>query len=61
MKKAAYWSLTSVTIPGNVTRIGDGAFEGCNMPTLTISHGSYANEYAIKNNIPYTCLDETTD
>lgn len=44
MKKAAYWSLTSVTISGNVTRIGDGAFVGCNMLTLTISHGSVRHQ-----------------
>ena len=50
-------SLTSVSIPNSVTAIGDYAFSDCPNLTLTVSHNSYAAEYAKTNDIPYTYPD----
>ena len=46
-------SLTSVTIPASVTSIGSNAFSGCTEVTLYVQAGSYAEEYADKNEINY--------
>ena len=45
-------SLKNITIPDSVTMIGGTAFFGCGNLTITCSKGSYAEEYAIQNNIP---------
>ena len=46
-------SLTSATIPTSVTSIGENAFNRC--PNLTIygQAGSYAQQYALDNQIPF--------
>ena len=50
-------TLTSVTLPDSLTSIGDGAFAYCDALTLTVGRDSYASQYAIDNNIPYTYPD----
>ena len=45
--------LTSVTIPEGVTEIGGAAFEKCKKLTIHAPAGSYAEEYAKKNNIRF--------
>ena len=49
--------LTSITIPDNVTTIGYEAFSGCTNLTIYCYQGSYAEEYAKSNNIPYKYLE----
>lgn len=54
-------TLTSVNIPESVTQILDDAF--LNLPptlTITVTPGSYAEQYAINNNIPYIFADAAT-
>ena len=46
------WDLTDVTIPASVTYIGEDAFSDCDM--LFVQKGSYAEQYARDNDIPYT-------
>ena len=57
--KAFYYcrSLTSLTIPASVTDIEKDAFGGC-YATLTVTKGSYAEQYAKENNIPYVFTAE---
>ena len=50
--------LTSVTIPDSVTGIGPDAFWGCEELTLYVSEGSYAEQYAKENEIPYVFAPE---
>ena len=50
--------LISVTLPGSVTAIGASAFEGCNSLTLTVNRGSFAEQYAKENQIPYVLAAE---
>ena len=58
-----YWafegcnSLTSLTIPANVTSIGEDAFANCGDLTLVVPEGSYAEQYAKENGIPYALSD----
>lgn len=53
-------SLVSMTIPASVKTIGDWpyyysqVFNGCLNLTLTVTAGSYAEEFATKNKIKYT-------
>ena len=35
--------------------MGEEVFDACPNLTLTVSQGSYAETYAVENNIPYTC------
>ena len=46
-------SLTSVSIPASVTNIGKDAFIDCSGLTLTVVSGSYAEQYAVENNLAY--------
>jgi len=45
--------LTSIIIPDSVTSIGDDAFEECEKLTIHAPAGSYAEQYAKENNIPF--------
>lgn len=47
-------ALTSITLPDSITSIGDEAFCNCPNLTLRVPANSYAQQYAIDNNIPYT-------
>lgn len=47
-------NLTSAEIPNSVTTIGKNAFFECDNLTLIVGRDSYARQYAIDNNIPYT-------
>jgi hypothetical protein len=51
-------SLTSMTIPNSVTTIGEDAFAGCKELTLNVVAGSYTEQYARENNIPYVLATE---
>jgi hypothetical protein len=46
-------NLTSITISGAVTYIGGSAFEDCPKLTIHGPAGSYAEQYAKKNKIPF--------
>ena len=46
-------ALSSVTVPASVTSIGFDAFGQCPLLALTVESGSYAEQYAIENAIPY--------
>lgn len=54
-----YWvfyscaGLKDITIPDSVTSIGLNAFVNCNNLTIHCPAGSYAESFAITNNIPY--------
>ena len=49
-------SLASVAIPASVTEIGEDAFSGCAQLTLRVTKGSYAEQYAIENALPYALI-----
>ena len=46
-------SLMRIEIPSSVSNIGEYAFSGCTYITIITSVGSYAEQYAKENNIPY--------
>ena len=49
-------NLEKVYIPRSVTSISDSAFSN-SYPTLYVYYNSYAQSFAISNNIPYVLLD----
>ncbi len=49
-------SLTSVIIPNSVTSIGDDAFKDDPDLTVLVHKGSYAEQYAKENKIPFQSL-----
>ena len=50
-------SLTSIMIPDSVTRIGGGSFWGCDDLTIHAPTGSYAEQYADDNGIPFEAIE----
>ena len=51
-------SLTSITIPSSVTTIGEDAFSQCTQLTIHGYSGSYAEQYAFENNIPFEVIGD---
>ena len=51
-------SLISVAIPASVTSIGDWAFGSGGGVILSVTEGSYAEQYAKENGIPYVFTTE---
>ena len=49
--------LTSIVIPTSVGEIGPYAFWGCNKLTIRASKGSYAEQYALENNIKFEPIE----
>ncbi len=47
-------NLVSLSIPNSVKDIGEDAFKYCPELCLTVTHGSYTEEYAIRNELAYT-------
>ena len=47
-------SLTSISIPARVNDIGGNAFSSFSPLTITVVHGSYAEQYCEQNNLSYT-------
>ena len=45
-------SLKTITIPSSVTSMGDSTFSECSNVTIIAEPGSYAEEFAIRNDIP---------
>ena len=54
-------NLTGIEIPSSVTSIGDDAFGKCDELTIYCYEGSYAKQYAIDNDIPYSIIEEQTE
>ncbi|MCL1795362.1 MAG: leucine-rich repeat domain-containing protein, partial [Clostridia bacterium] len=57
----AFWGcagLNSVTIPESVISIGDDAFQECENLALIVTQGSFAEQYAKENEIPYEYIVE---
>jgi len=53
------WSnLSDVTIPASVVSIGADAFTGYRNLTLRVTKGSYAEQYAIDNDLPYIFITD---
>lgn len=48
-------NLTEITLPDSVTAIGDDAFYDCeNLSAIIVGQDSYAMEYCVANNLPYS-------
>lgn len=45
--------LTSVYIPDDVSKIADTTFYGCTNVVLSVAANSYAQKWAVDNNVPY--------
>ncbi|MCI8489049.1 MAG: leucine-rich repeat protein [Lachnospiraceae bacterium] len=54
-------TLKSISIPDSVTLIESGAFYGCGIQTVYCNPGSYAESYALSNNIPYQLIISEKD
>ena len=55
---ALCYRLPRLTIPKSVTSIGPNAFYDCKNLTLTVAKGSFAEQYAKENDIPYEYIGE---
>ncbi len=53
--------ITGVTVPDSVVYIGKGAFYGCGELTIYCNEGSYAESYAVENDIPYKIIGDVSD
>lgn len=53
--------LSELTIPDSVTAIGDDAFSDCGELTLTVSPGSYAEQYCKDNGLNCVCSGTPAD
>ena len=56
IERAAFWgcnNLKTLEIPSSVNHIGRNAFNGCKNLTLSVRAGSYAEQYAIEEEVPY--------
>ena len=51
-------TLKSIKVPGSVTSIGEEALSSYSDPTLIVERDSYAEKYAVENEIPYTYAEE---
>ena len=51
-------SLRNVTIPESVTFVGEEAFSRCEKLNMSVTAGSYAEQYAKENGIPYEYIVE---
>lgn len=51
--------LSAVHIPASVTSIGAGAFTDCSQVVIYSEVGSYAQTYAVENNIPFGTTGES--
>ena len=50
--------LAELNIPESVIEIGEGAFAGCGSLTIHAPAGSYAEQYAKENNIPFVAEEK---
>ena len=50
--------LSDLRIPDSVSFIGEGAFDQCSKLVLTVSPGSYAEQYCIENSLKYQPLSD---
>lgn len=50
-------ALANLSIPASVTSIGSDAFQDCDDLKLAVVQGSYAEQYCIANNLPYTGMN----
>ena len=57
---ANYSGLTGITISKSVTSIGENALSGCDKVTVYGEQGSYAQEFANANNIPFEAIGGST-
>ena len=49
-------SLTDITLSNNVNDMGEDVFYGCEKLTIHAPAGSYAEQYAKENNIPFVAI-----
>ena len=51
-------ALTNITIPASVKEIGQAAFDKCKKLTINVYKGSYAEQYAKDNDIPFKYIEK---
>ena len=52
------YSLEKVVVPESVTKISDNVFKGSEKVTMYGTTGSYAQEYAEENDIPFVDIQQ---